>query len=416
VPAPALPSTPGPTGTGPAVLARPLLRPGLRLPSDRNGREWRELPHPAVTADATGGGGGAATFLASAADAGPAPSSGGGPAVVPQECPPLLGQAAPALLPRPAPPAVRAWLAPLGPVAAAANWPLVSDVSFRSAHHQDANGTHGVWLAFREFAAAAGYDARPATERDLRSFIRSVGGSAGWLRCMLLCNPVRVLLVPHPVAELPFVAGCEEYAHVENRHTRLRHRPTVPIGHSMALVNFRGAGPLHALTPVGAPTATADLALEAERRSRGELKSARRAWHGAIFFPMSSGIVLAPARAPLPPAMATRCATPRLLTYEYPPVVHQQQSLLQAFPYHTIQGTAYVMMTEAIASGLLRAYLETHRVFELPPCYYALTEKLFVNDLAPRNRSAAVEAAPQARTGKSELLRTAWISPGVLMR
>jgi len=28
----------------------------------------------------------------------------------------------------------------------------------------------------------------------------------------------------------------------------------------------------------------------------------------------------------------------------------------------------------------------------------------------------AVEAAPQARTGKSELLRTVWISPGVLMR
>ena len=28
----------------------------------------------------------------------------------------------------------------------------------------------------------------------------------------------------------------------------------------------------------------------------------------------------------------------------------------------------------------------------------------------------SVDAAPQARTGKSELLRTAWISPGVLMR
>jgi len=32
-------------------------------------------------------------------------------------------------------------------------------------------------------------------------------------------------------------------------------------------------------------------------------------------------------------------------------------------------------MTVAIVSGLLRAYRETHRVFEPSPCYYALTEK-----------------------------------------
>ena len=31
-------------------------------------------------------------------------------------------------------------------------------------------------------------------------------------------------------------------------------------------------------------------------------------------------------------------------------------------------------------------------------------------------RARSVDEAPQARTGKSELLRTAWISPGVLMR
>jgi len=66
--------------------------------------------------------------------------------------------------------------------------------------------------------------------------------------------------------------------------------------------------------------------------------------------------------------MATRCATPRLLAYEYPPVIHQQQSLLQASAWHPIQGTAYVMMTAAVVSGLLRAYRETHRVFEPSPC------------------------------------------------
>jgi len=41
------------------------------------------------------------------------------------------------------------------------DWPLVSDV-FRSAHPQDANGAQAVSRALREFAVAAGIDARPA--------------------------------------------------------------------------------------------------------------------------------------------------------------------------------------------------------------------------------------------------------------
>ena len=300
----------------------------------------------------------------------------------------MLGQAAPALPPRPAPPAVQAWLAPLGPTVASVEWPLVSDV-FRPAHPQDAGEAATVWRAFRAFAKAAGYEARPAAERDFTSFVRSVGDSAAWLRCMLRCNPGRVLLVPHPAAELPFVAGEEEYAYLEDWRTRLRHRPAVPFGHSLALANFGGVGPLIALASAGPATAPADLALEAARRARGELVSARRAGHGAIFLPVRSGLALTPARAPLPPAMVTRCATPRLLTYEYPPVVHQQQSLLQAFPCHPIQGTAYVMLTAAIVSGLLRAYRETRRVFEPSPCYYDLTRKFKVDDLAPGDRAAA---------------------------
>jgi len=87
--------------------------------------------------------------------------------------------------------------------------------------------------------------------------------------------------------------------------------------------------------------------------------------------------------------MALRCATPRLLTYEYPPVIHQQQSLLQAYPSHPIQGTAYVMMTAAIVSGLLGAYRETQRVFEPSPCYYALTKAFSADDLASGDCSAA---------------------------
>jgi len=92
-----------------------------------------------------------------------------------------------------------------------------------------------VWLSFWEFAKAAGYDDRPAADRDFASFVRSVGGSAGWLRCILRCSPGRVLLVPQPAAELPFVAGDEEYAYLEDWHTRLRHRPAVPFGHSCRL-------------------------------------------------------------------------------------------------------------------------------------------------------------------------------------
>jgi len=38
------------------------------------------------------------------------------------------------------------------------------------------------------------------------------------------------------------------------------------------------------------------------------------------------------------------------------------------------------------------------------------------DDCADWGAGGSVEAAPQARTGKSELLRTAWIVPGVFMR
>jgi len=270
---------------------------------------------------------------------------------------------------------------------ASADWPPVSDV-FLPAHPHDAGEAAAVWRAFNELAKVAGYGTRPAAERDFASFARSVGDSAAWVRCMLRCNPRRVLLVPHPAAELPFVAGEEEYAYLEDWHARLRHRPAVPFGPSLALANFAGVGPLIALPSVGPATAPADLALEAARRARGEVVSARRAGHGAIFLSVRSGIALTPARAPLPPAMATRCATPRLLTYEYPPVVHQQQSLLQAFHCRSIQGTAFVMLTAAIVSGLLRAYRETHRVFEPSPCYYDLTRKFKVDDLAPGDSGA----------------------------
>jgi len=132
---------------------------------------------------------------------------------------------------------------------------------------------------------------------------------------MLRCNPGRVLLVSLPAAEIRFIAGAEEYTYLEDLHTRLRHRRTVPIGHSLALVNFGGVGLLLALSPVGPPTSPTDFALEAARRSRGKLVSTSREGQREIFLTVRSGNGLAPARAPLPPVMATQCARRRLLTY-----------------------------------------------------------------------------------------------------
>jgi len=52
-------------------------------------------------------------------------------------------------------------------------------------------------------------------------------------------------------------------------------------------------------------------------------------------------------------------------------------------------GTAYVILTAAIVSGLLRAYREKHRVFEPSPRYYSLTGKFLVGDLAPGDGAVA---------------------------
>jgi len=137
---------------------------GHATPCDPNGRTWRKPPCPAGSVAEAGAGAEAGTSPASGAAADLAPAPDGGPASAPEERPPLLGQAAPALLPLAVPHAVRAWLAPLGPHVATADWPLVIDV-FQPAHPQDVNGAHAVWRSFREFVMAAGYDVWPAADR-----------------------------------------------------------------------------------------------------------------------------------------------------------------------------------------------------------------------------------------------------------
>lgn len=149
---------------------------------------------------------------------------------------------------------------------------------------------HTVWPILREIADAAGYSARPAAERAFVSFMLSTGGSAWWLSCMMRCSPGRVLLGAHSAAEVPFIAGDEEYAYIKDWHTRLRHRPADPFGHCLVLVNFGIVGPLLSLNPVGPATAPAHSALEAVRRVLGEIVSARRKGHGAFFLPVRLGI------------------------------------------------------------------------------------------------------------------------------
>jgi len=115
---PATPATSGPTRARPPVPARPTLPPGLRLPYDPNCREWWKPPRQAGAAAATSGGVGSAASPAAAEGSGTTPAQGGVPAVASADRPPLLRQAAPFLPMRPASPAVRSWLAPLGPAVA----------------------------------------------------------------------------------------------------------------------------------------------------------------------------------------------------------------------------------------------------------------------------------------------------------
>jgi len=138
------PTTSGPLGRRPTVPIHPAVPPGKRLSCDSNGPEWRKPPHPAGAVAMAGPGAEAPTSPAPVIAACLVPVPGGGLASVPEERPPLLGQTALAFPPRPAPLAVRAWLSPLGPPGATADWPLVRDV-FLPAHSQDTAGAHAVW-------------------------------------------------------------------------------------------------------------------------------------------------------------------------------------------------------------------------------------------------------------------------------
>jgi len=122
----------------PVGTTRPPLPPGLRLPYDPNGREWRKPPRPAGVASA-------APADASVGGAPPEPGSGPAsyafpvfPAVLTPERPPLLGKVAPCLQPQAVPSAVRSWLVGRNAALVAADWPHVRDV-FEAAPPRDAS-------------------------------------------------------------------------------------------------------------------------------------------------------------------------------------------------------------------------------------------------------------------------------------
>jgi len=85
------------------------------------------------------------------------------------------------------------------------------------------------------------------------------------------------------------------------------------------------------------------------------------------------------------------------------------------------EGTAVTLLQYFVTSevlGVLQRAKDTHASQQLTykrAVHALLNEYLDEDDLVDHLQSL-VEAAPQARVGKSELPRTAWIVPGVLMR
>ena len=75
-----------------------------------------------------------------------------------------------------------------------------------------------------------------------------------------------MLLVPLPAAEIPVVAGEEEYAYPKGWQPRLRQHPAVPLGHFLVLFYDGGVDPFLSLTPVGPATAPVDLSIVNARR------------------------------------------------------------------------------------------------------------------------------------------------------
>jgi len=178
----------------PVGSTRPSLPPGLRIPYNLKMRERRKPPRPAGAASA-------APAVANVCGSPPSPGSGpAGPAVPdipPPDLPSLLGQIASALPARAMPTAVRDWLLRREAALSAVDWPHDRD-AFEAAHPRDAPIIASEVEAFWDFTSVAGYDARPAGERNFASLVRSVSACAEWIRRMPRCNPGRLCRITRP--------------------------------------------------------------------------------------------------------------------------------------------------------------------------------------------------------------------------
>jgi len=118
---------------------------------------------------------------------------------------------------------------------------------------------------------------------------------------------------------------------------------------------------------------------------------------------------------PTTPVWWEHVEVPRSMAARVPQMVALQGSQLIGEP---LGGPCHLMMAALWAVEVADVFLGSIRhhghLWRLP-----MAIRSDFADLTPERFCSAdpsVEAAPEARTGKSELLRTAWISPGVLMR
>jgi len=143
---------------------------------------------------------------------------------------------------------------------------------------------------------------------------------------------------------------------------------------------FCGPGPL--LPIAAAPAADTDVATKAAKRSRGEMMSARRGGHRALWNATRNGIDVSGVKVPLAVAFQARSPSPRLLQFPWPPSVQHQLRLVARHPRHPIQGVTFLMTSLSIVSHTLQKYEEKWRLFEPSPAFAQLRQQFGWDHLA----------------------------------
>ena len=154
---------------------------------------------------------------------------------------------------------------------------------------------------------------------------------------------------------------------------RVRYWPPVVYGDLVGEEYFCGPGPL--LPIAAAPAADTDVATKAAKRSRGEMMSARRGGHRALWNATRNGIDVSGVKVPLAVAFQARSPSPRLLQFPWPPSVQHQLRLVARHPRHPIQGVTFLMTSLSMVSHTLQKYEEKWRLFEPSPAFAQLRQQ-----------------------------------------